>query len=172
LSETRITEKTSRGITISKVILVLSVILPYLVYWVNAQDYYQFALYAPTWVILQSDWSSYAGPTGMALLMVVYWVPYVYVAYQSYRFAHGRYSSVERYVAGVAFVTLVAILLIVPLAMRPLASIGDTDYYPAMVPLPLISVLAIVLIPLLRPTELSSPWDQTDSLDQNEEDIS
>ncbi|MFX1483717.1 MAG: hypothetical protein ACFFCP_11095 [Promethearchaeota archaeon] len=168
MSATTITEKTSRGVTISKVVLVLSLFLPYVVNWINTEDYYQFSLYAPTWVMLQSDWAVYIGPTPMALLMFVYWVPYVYVAYQAYRFAHGKYSSVARYVAGVAFVTLLAILLIVPLVMVPLAYLGGSYYYPIVVPLPLVSILAVALIPLLRPVELSSPWEQADTVKQNE----
>jgi hypothetical protein len=155
------TEETPRGVMISKVILALSFVLPYVVDWVNAEDSSLLAIYAPTWVVLESAWASYAGPTLMSLLMFVYWTPYVYVAYQSYRFAHGKYSSVKRYILGAAFVTSIAIILVVPFAMVPQVSTGDTDYYPLVIPLPLVSILATLLIPVLRPMEVSSPWDQT-----------
>ena len=161
------TEETPRGVMISKAILALSFVLPYVVDWVNAEDSSLLAIYAPTWVALESAWTSYIGPTPMSLLMFVYWTPYVYVAYQSYRFAHGKYSSVMRYVLGVVFVTSLAMLLVVPFAMVPQVSTGDTDYYPLVVPLPLISILAISLIPVLRPMEVSSPWNQTNRSNQD-----
>lgn len=155
--------KTSRGINSSKAILTLSFVLPYLVDWVSAEDYHQIAVYAPIWIAFDSESYSYIGPTLMALLMFIYWLPYIYVGYQSYRFAHGEYSSVRRYVAGVAFVTLLAILLTAPLTMVPRASSGDIEYYSTVIPLPIVSILAIVFIPFLRPEAVISPWDQADS---------
>jgi hypothetical protein len=98
----------------------------------------------------------------MAFLMVFYWLPYVYVGYQSYRFAHGKYSSIGRYIAGVAFVTLLAILLTLPMMMVPRASSDEIDYFSAVIPLPLVSILAIVLMPRLRPVVLESPWDSVE----------
>jgi hypothetical protein len=166
------TERTSRGIIGSKVILALSFVLPYLVDWVSAEDYYQLAIYLPTWVVLDSEWSSYIGPTPMALLMFSYWLPYVYVGYQSYKFANGKYTSVGRYVAGVAFVTLLGILPVIPMTMYPRASIGGRAYYSTVIPLPLISILAMVLIPLLRPVVVISPWDQVSPYDQNRQNSS
>lgn len=166
-----VTEKTSRGAIISKTILALSFVLPYWADWVNTEDYSQFALYAPTWVVLHSEWSSYVGPTPMTLLMFAYWIPYVYVAYQSYMFAQGKYSSVKRYITGVTIVTLLGILLILPTMVIPRASIGDRNYYSAAIPLPLVSILAIVLIPLLRPAEVSSPWVQDEPLSRNQQNV-
>ena len=164
--------KTSRGIISSKAILVLSLVSPYLVDWVSAEEFRQFIIYAPIWIALDSRWSSYIGPTLMSLLMFIYWVPYVYVGYQSYRYANGKYSGVRRYAAGVALVTLLAVLLTVPLAMVPRASMGGTDYYSTVIPLPIVSILALVLIPLLRPVAVSSPWKEENSSRHTNEDIS
>ena len=154
-------EPTTRGINAGKLIFGLSFFLPYLVDWVNEEGFQQLAIYAPTWVALDSEWVSYIGPAGMALLMFTYWLPYVYVGYQSYRFAQGKYSSIGRYVAGVAFVSLIAILLTLPMTMVPRASDGGTDYFSAVIPLPLVTILSLVLIPLLRPVMVTSPWDST-----------
>ncbi|MFW9885993.1 MAG: hypothetical protein ACFFEX_16530 [Candidatus Thorarchaeota archaeon] len=154
-------EPTSRGIKISKIIFGLSLFLPYLVDWLNEAEFQQLAIYAPTWVALQSDWVSYIGPTPMALIMIFYWLPYVYIGYQSYRFAQGKYSSIGRYSAGVAFVTILAILMTLPMMTVPRASSGGMVYFSAVIPLPLVSILAVLLIPLLRPNLLSSPWGGT-----------
>ena len=154
-------EPTTRGITISKVILGLSLFLPYLADWLQEEAFQQLAIYAPTWVLLESEWTSYVGPTPMTLLMFIYWLPYVYVGYQSYKFAQGKYSSIRRYVSGVSFVTFLAFILILPMIMVPRASYGEIDYFSVVIPLPLISILAIVLIPFIRPIMLTSPWDNT-----------
>ncbi|MFW9888653.1 MAG: hypothetical protein ACFFER_10745 [Candidatus Thorarchaeota archaeon] len=154
-------EPTSRGIKISKIILGLSLFLPYLVDWLNEAEFQQLVIYAPTWVALQTDWASYIGPTSMTLAMIFYWLPYVYVGYQSYRFAQGKYSSIGRYSTGVAFVTILAILMTLPLMTVPHTSSGGMVYFSAVIPLPLVSILAVLLIPLLRPNLLSSAWDGT-----------
>jgi len=156
-------QETSRGIAVSKAILGASFFLPYLVDRLDADGFGQFLIYAPTWLMVQSEPSSYVGPSLMALLMFVYWLPYVYVGYQSYRFAHGRYPSVGRYVIGVVFVTFLAISFTVPLMMIPRASRDGTDFYSTMIPLPLVSVLALVFVPLLRPVVLKSPWDGSET---------
>jgi hypothetical protein len=152
-------EPTIRGLTISKAIIGLSLLFPYLADWLNNEAFQQLVIYAPTWVLLQSEWSSYIGPTPMALIMFSYWLPYVYVGYQSYRFAQGKYTTTRRYIIGVVFVTLLAIVLVLPMMTVPRASDGGIDYFSMVIPLPLISIFALVLIPLLRPTELTSPWD-------------
>jgi hypothetical protein len=152
-------QETSRGVRISKTILGLSFVLPYLVDWMDADDFRHLLIYAPTWLVLDSEQVSYVGPTLMTFLMIFYWLPYVYVGYQSYRFAKGKYSGVGRYVAGVVFVTLVAVLLTIPMMIYPRAVSDETVFYPAVIPLPLVSVLALALVPLLRPFALTSPWD-------------
>ncbi len=152
-------ESRPKGIRTAKVIIGLSLILPYLVGWLIEEEFHNFMMYAPTWVVLISEWSTYGGPTPMALLMFVYWIPYVFVGYQSYRFAQGRYSSIGRYIVGVVFVTLVAILFTLSLMNVPMASINEIEYFPTVIPLPLVSILAIVLMPLLRPVGLPSSWD-------------
>ena len=143
-------------------ILGLSFFLPYLADWLNEGTLQQLAIYAPTWVLLEGEWTSYIGPTPMTLLMFSYWLPYVYVGYQSYRFANAKYSSIRRYIAGVTFVSLLAILLVLPMMTVPRASDGGTDYFSTVVPLPLVSILALVLVPILQPVELDSLWDAAD----------
>lgn len=112
-------EETSRGISIAKAILCLSFVLPYLVDWMNRSDYPHLVIYAPTWLLLESEWESYVGPTPMALFMLLLWLPYTYVGFQSYRFSRGKYSSVTRYGIGVVFVTFLAILMTIPMMATP-----------------------------------------------------
>ena len=152
-------EPTSRGIKTAKVIIVLSFILPYLVDWLNEEGYQQLAIYAPIWIAVSRGGYSYIGPSGMALAMIFNWMPYVYVGYQSYMFAQGRYSSVGRYVLGVVFVTLIAFALTLPMMTFPRASTLEINYYAITIPLPLVSILTVILIPLLRPAMLTSSWE-------------
>ena len=44
--------------------------------------------------------------------------------------------------------------------MIPRASIGEMDFFSIIIPLPLVSILAVVLIPLLRPVRITAPWSQ------------
>jgi hypothetical protein len=152
-------EQTSRGMKAAKVILGLSFFLPYLADWLYEGEFNQFIIYAPTWVAAASDWSSFIGPTPMALILFFYWFPYVLVGYLSYRFAQGRYSSIRWYVVQVVIVTIFAVLMILPMTTFPRASSGGMVYYSTTLPLPLVSILAIAMIPILRPVELTSPWD-------------
>ena len=154
-------EATVRGIKIGKVMIGLSLVLPYLVNWMNEEQFRQFSIYAPTWVFGIVDDILYGGPTPMAFLMIFYWAPYAFVGYQSFRFAQGRYSSVRWYLAIVAFATLIGILFTLSLGTLSTASSNGIQYFPTVIPLPLISILAIVLIPLLRPTVLESSWDNS-----------
>lgn len=152
-------EPTSRGINTAKVIIVLSLLLPYVVDWLNEEGYHMLAIYAPTWIFLSRESYSYFGPTSIGFLMIFQWFPYVYVGYQSYRFAQGQYSRMGWYVGGVAFVTLIAIMFTLPMMMTPRASGMDFEHFSIVIPLPLVSILALVLIPLLRPNTLTSSWD-------------
>ncbi len=152
-------EGTLRGSTISKAILGLSFVLPYLIDWLNRSSYPHLMIYAPTWLLLESEWESFIGPTPMALLMFAYWLPYTYVGFQSYRFSKGKYSSVNRYVVGVVFVTSLAILLTIPLMISPSVWEDGRVFHSTVIPLPLVSILALLLIPVLRPVLLLSPWE-------------
>ena len=154
-------EETLRGTTISRSILSLSFVLPYLVDWLNRSHYPHLMIYAPTWMLLDSEWESYVGFTPRALLMFFYWLPYVYVGFQSYRFSRGKYSSVNRYIVGVVFVTFLAILMTISLMMGPSVIEDGRVFYSTVIPLPLVSILALVLIPVLRPVLLISPWEDT-----------
>ena len=154
-------ESAIRGIKTGKVMIGLSLVLPYLVNWMNEEQFRQFSIYAPIWVFGIVGEVLYGGPTPMGLLMIFYWAPYVFVGYQSYRFAQGRYSSIRWYLVVVAFATLIGILFTLSLGTLSTASSNGIQYFPTVIPLPLISILAILLIPLLRPTVLESSWDRS-----------
>ena len=152
-------QSTTKGLRTAKVLVVLSFVLPYLVDWLNVEFEPQIAVYAPTWIMIHSEWGDYIGPTPLAALMFFYWLPYVFVGYFAYRYAEGRYSSADQYALRVFLVTLVAVLLSIPMMLEPRASSGGVDYYSTVIPLPLVSILSMVLIPVLRPAVVSSPWE-------------
>ncbi|TFF96885.1 hypothetical protein EU546_00305 [Candidatus Thorarchaeota archaeon] len=151
-------EPKPESIRLSKILVGLSFFLPYLVDWLNTTDITHISIYAPIWVFILSPGYFFVGPTPMALLLFFYWIPYVLVGYQAHRFATGSCSTSRRYVAGVAISTIVAVAFTFPMMMAPRAQVGEDPLYSLVIPFPLVSILAVLFIPVLRPRHLQTPW--------------
>jgi hypothetical protein len=151
-------EPKPESIRLSKILFGLSFFLPYLVDWLNATDITHISIYAPIWVFILSPDYFFAGLTPMALLLFFYWTPYVLVGYQAYRFANGVCSSIRSYVVGIAILTAIAMAFTFSMMMAPRAQVGEDPLYSLVIPLPLVSALATLLIPALRPRHLQTPW--------------
>lgn len=149
------------GVETSKILILLSLVLPYLLFFLDTSEYSTFGLYAPVWLVIRiPNGTIQGGPTPIALLMFFYWIPYVVVGVFSYNYANARYKSTVHFVARILVVTAVAVLLSFPLAQYPMASSGGHDYYPLMIPLPSTTLVTLLLIPALRPDRIESPWER------------
>lgn len=153
-----------KSVRLGKLLLVLSFFLPYLYANPGEESFYTFMMYAPIWVLQLRSSIVYGGPTPMALIMFQYWIPYALIGYQAYRYAKGRLSSEKSYFLSIILLTIVAILLTVPLSLIPTGSstIGDvhTDFYTIAIPLPIITVMALLSVRLLAPTKVEAPWTE------------
>jgi len=107
----------------------------------------------------------------MALVMFQFWLPYVLIGYQAYRYANGRFSSERSYLRSVIILTLVAILLMLPMLFIPIGSMADdVPIYSLILPIPIIPVLALLSVRLLRPTKIEVPWSEELDISEQEPD--
>ncbi len=162
-------EPRAKSVTIAKIILALSFLLPYLFDYRSPETFDSLMIYAPIWVLQRRGNLVVGGPTPMALVMFQFWLPYVLIGYQAYRYANGRLSSERSYLRSVILLTLVAILLMLPMLFIPIGSMGDdVPIYSLILPIPIIPVLALLSVRLLRPTKIEVPWSE--ELDTSEQE--
>ena len=155
-----------KSIQIGKIILGLSFVLPYLVYYASPETFDSIMIYAPFWVLLRRGDIVVGGPTPMALLMFQFWLPYVLIGYQAYRYASGRLSSERSYFLSILLLTAFALLIALPLSLMPSGFMNNEDIYVPYIPIPIMPVLALLSVRLLRPTKIEVPW--TEELDTSE----
>ena len=153
-------EPSTKGVITAKIVIALSFLLPYLADSLDADDIQHLVVYAPIWVFQISGSDIEFAPSFFGLLLFFYWLPYIMVGLLSYRFAEGK-TSILWYVLGIFVLTSIGISFALPMATMPRASSGGIVYYSTVIPLPIISIVALVLIPLLRPKTLESPWTGT-----------
>ena len=153
-----------QSVRLGQFLLVLSFFLPYLFANPGEESFYTFMMYAPIWVLQLRSGILYGGPSPMALLMFQFWIPYALIGYQAYRYAKGRISSEKSYLLSIILLTVIAIILTLPLSFIPTGSttIGDiyTAHYTIAIPLPIITVLALLSVRLLAPTKVEVPWTE------------
>lgn len=147
-----------QSVNLGKFILVLSFFLPYIFTYPSSETFVSFMIYAPIWVLQERSSILYGGFTPIGLLMFQFWLPYTFIGYQAYRYAKGRCSSEKSYLLSVIFLTIVAVLLVLPLSLMPTGSTVTEDIYTTHVPLPLISVIAFLSVRRLAPIRVESPW--------------
>ena len=154
-------EPRAKSVTIAKIILALSFLLPYLFDYRSPETFDSLMIYAPIWVLQRRGNLVVAGLTPMALVMFQFWLPYVLIGYQAYRYANGRFSSERSYLRSVIILTFVAILLMLPMLFNPIGSLEDNvPIYSLILPIPIIPVLALLSVRLLRPTKIEVPWTE------------
>jgi len=164
-------EPRAKSVTIAKIILALSFLLPYLFDYRSPETFDMLMIYAPIWVIQRRGNLVVGGPTPMALVMFQFWLPYVLIGYQAYRYANGRFSSERSYLRSVIILTLVAILLMLPMLFIPIGSMADdVPIYSLILPIPIIPVLALLSVRLLRPTKIEVPWSEELDISEQEPD--
>ncbi len=162
-------EPRAKSVTIAKVILALSFLLPYLFDYRSPETFDSLMIYAPIWVLQRRGTLVVGGLTPMALIMFQFWLPYVLIGYQAYRYANGRFSSERSYLRNILLLTLVAILLMLPMLFIPIGSMGDNvPIYSLILPIPIIPVLVLASTRFLRPIKVEVPWSE--ELDTSEQD--
>ncbi len=153
-------EPREKSVKIGKLIFGLSFVLPYLIYYASPETFDSMLIYAPFWVLQRRGNLVVGGPTPMALIMFQFWLPYVLIGYQARKYASGRCSSERSYLLSIILLTAVAILMALPLSMMPSGFMNGEDIYTPYIPIPIISILAVVSIRLLRPTKIEVPWTE------------
>jgi len=154
-------EPRANSVIIAKVILGLSFLLPYLLDYRSPETFDSLMIYAPIWVIQRRGDLVVGGPTPMALIMFQFWLPYVLIGYQAYRYAKGQCSSERSYLLSIALLTIIAILLMLPMLFIPVGSmVDDITVYALILPIPIVPLLALLSIRLLRPTKIDIPWTE------------
>lgn len=151
-----------QSVRIGKFLLVLSFFLPYLVLIPSADSYswIDWMIYAPIWVLQGQGEILAGGPHPFALLMFQFWLPYILIGYQAYRFAKGRLSGERNYFRNIVILTVVAILLALPLSLTPSGGSYDGVTYTPYIPIPIIPIIAILSYRLLRPNRIETPWSK------------
>ena len=158
-----------QSVRIGKFLLALSFCLPYLTLLPSdehAMGWIDWMIYAPIWVLQGRGEILAGGPHPFALLMVQFWFPYTLIGIQAYRYANGRLSSERSYFLNVLILTVFAILIALPLSMIPSGFDGEVNIYSLYIPVPIISILALMSYNLLRPLKVETPWDQQSEVDE------
>ena len=149
----------NESVKLGQLLLTLSLFLPYLVNYRGPESLLgTFMIYAPIWVLQQRLGILYGGPSIMALAMFQFWIPYVLIGFQAYRYASGQLSSERSYLRSVIVLTAIAVLLVLPFSLMPSGSDGDTDFYYPYIPIPLIPILALASYRRLLPKRVETPW--------------
>lgn len=160
-------EPRAKSVTIAKVILALSFLSPYLFDYRSPETFDSLMIYAPIWVLQRRGNLVVGGLTPMALIMFQFWLPYVLIGYQAYKYANGRCSSERSYLRNILLLTLVAILLMLPMLFIPIGSMDDNvPIYSLILPIPIIPVLALLSVRLLRPNRIEVPWTEESESEQ------
>ncbi|MHA1615685.1 MAG: hypothetical protein ACTSYJ_12635 [Candidatus Thorarchaeota archaeon] len=148
------------SLRIAKVILSLSLLLPYIWSYPSSESFYSFMIYAPFWVLAQQGTLLVGGPSPMALIMFQFWLPYVLIGYQATRYANGRCSSESSYLLSIVLLTIVAILFVIPISINPSGFMNGEDIYQIAIPIPIIPILALLSVRQLSPTQIEVPWTE------------
>lgn len=167
-------EPREKSVKIAKGLFGLSLLLPYLITYTGPDTFDTLMVYAPIWIVGRWGKNIAGGPSPMALIMFLYWLPYVLIGYQAYRYAKGRCSSEKSYLLSILLLIILSLFLLSPFYYTPTGYTNGDYVYPLYLPLPIIPVLALLSVRLLRPTKIKVPWtEKSEPVDSthNEESI-
>jgi hypothetical protein len=137
-------------------LLVLSFLCPYMFGISLSETHPGGGLMAPIWVLGIQDGILSLGPILYVLIVgFTYWIPYVYVGYEFRRLAYDEEDSWSRFRFRVLVSTFIAILQVVWVSYINMTHGSAQRLY---IPLPIVSVAAIILGRRFVPGGSEEPW--------------
>ncbi|MBS3796108.1 MAG: hypothetical protein KGY80_14475 [Candidatus Thorarchaeota archaeon] len=137
-------------------VLVLSFLCPYMFGITLSETHSGGGLMAPIWILGIQDGILTLGPILLVLITgFTYWIPYVYVGHEFKKLATDEENSWSRFRFRVLVATFIAVLQVVWISYINMTHGSRPRLY---IPLPIVSVIALILGRRFVPREVEEPW--------------